>query len=119
VVRSVVTSGAKRRRDGGRDEMCVTGAVGKNPHRVTDLGGRLTLPHLATALAGVHAVVRGNTGPMHLAAALGTPVVADFAATVPVGPLGAVEGAVRRAGRSGVASPAAAAGGVRLTSRCA
>lgn len=30
------------------------------------------------------AVCVGNTGPMHLAAAVGTPVVAPFAATVPI-----------------------------------
>ena len=49
-----------------------------------DLGGRLTLRQLGTVLAGADAVVCGNTGPMHLAAAVGTPVVAAFAPTVPL-----------------------------------
>ncbi|GAA1597635.1 glycosyltransferase family 9 protein [Actinomadura kijaniata] len=48
-----------------------------------DLGGRTTLPELAAALAGAAAVVAGNTGPAHLAAAVGAPVVSLFAPTVP------------------------------------
>jgi ADP-heptose:LPS heptosyltransferase len=39
---------------------------------------------LAGVLADAAAVVCGNTGPMHLAAAVGTPVVAVFPPTVPV-----------------------------------
>ncbi|WP_026406145.1 glycosyltransferase family 9 protein [Actinomadura rifamycini] len=48
-----------------------------------DLGGRTSLPELASVLAGARAVVAGNTGPAHLAAAVGTPVVSLFAPTVP------------------------------------
>ena len=48
-----------------------------------DLGGRTTLAGLAHVLAGADAVVVGNTGPAHLAAAVGTPVVSLFAPTVP------------------------------------
>ncbi|MFI0409364.1 glycosyltransferase family 9 protein [Actinomadura sp. 3N508] len=48
-----------------------------------DLGGRTCLPELASVLAGARAVVAGNTGPAHLAAAVGTPVVSLFAPTVP------------------------------------
>ncbi|TDC55824.1 glycosyltransferase family 9 protein [Actinomadura sp. KC345] len=48
-----------------------------------DLGGRTTLPELASVLEGACAVVAGNTGPAHLAAAVGTPVVSLFAPTVP------------------------------------
>ncbi|TKK91101.1 glycosyltransferase family 9 protein [Herbidospora galbida] len=48
-----------------------------------DLGGRTTLAELAGALAGARVVVAGNTGPAHLAAAVGTPVVSLFAPTVP------------------------------------
>ncbi len=47
-----------------------------------DLGGRLTLPELAGVLAGARAVVAVNTGPAHLAAAVGTPVVSLFAPVV-------------------------------------
>jgi ADP-heptose:LPS heptosyltransferase len=49
----------------------------------TDLGGRTTLPELAEVLAAARCVVVGNTGPAHLAAAVGTPVVSLFAPTVP------------------------------------
>jgi ADP-heptose:LPS heptosyltransferase len=49
-----------------------------------DLGGGTTLGELAGVLAGAEALVAGNTGPAHLAAAVGTPVVSIFAPTVPV-----------------------------------
>ncbi|WP_067475186.1 glycosyltransferase family 9 protein [Actinomadura hibisca] len=48
-----------------------------------DLGGRTSLLELAAVLAGADAVVAGNTGPAHLAAAVGAPVVSLFAPTVP------------------------------------
>jgi ADP-heptose:LPS heptosyltransferase len=50
---------------------------------VTDLGGRVDLAGLAGVLAGAEVVVVGNTGPAHLAAAVGTPVVSLFAPVVP------------------------------------
>jgi ADP-heptose:LPS heptosyltransferase len=48
-----------------------------------DLGGATTFAGLAAVLAAADAVVVGNTGPAHLAAAVGTPVVSLFAPTVP------------------------------------
>lgn len=48
-----------------------------------DLGGRLELRELAGLLAAAGVVVVANTGPAHLAAAVGTPVVSLFAPTVP------------------------------------
>ena len=39
---------------------------------------------LAHVIAHADAVIAGNTGPAHLAAALGIPVVSCFAPTVPV-----------------------------------
>ena len=50
---------------------------------VTDLGGETTLAELAEVLAAADALVVGNTGPAHLAAAVGTPVVSLYAPTVP------------------------------------
>ena len=55
-----------------------------------DLGGRTDLAGLADVLAGCDALVTNDTGPMHLAAALGTPVVAlegpaDMRQTRPLG----------------------------------
>jgi ADP-heptose:LPS heptosyltransferase len=49
-----------------------------------DLGGRTSLAELADLLAGAACIVAGNTGPAHLAAAVGTPVVSLFAPTVAV-----------------------------------
>ena len=50
---------------------------------VTNLAGRTDLAGLAEVLAGADAVVTGNTGPAHLAAAVRTPVVSIYAPTVP------------------------------------
>ena len=50
---------------------------------VIDLGGATSLAGLAEVLAGAEAVVVANTGPAHLAAAVGAPVVSLFAPTVP------------------------------------
>ncbi|MEB3369270.1 glycosyltransferase family 9 protein [Saccharopolyspora mangrovi] len=51
-------------------------------HIGVDLGGRTDLPELAAVLDGADAVVAPNTGPAHLAAAVGTPVVSLFAPVV-------------------------------------
>jgi ADP-heptose:LPS heptosyltransferase len=51
--------------------------------QVRDLGGATDLAQLAAVLEGAAAVVVGNTGPAHLAAAVGTPVVSLYAPTVP------------------------------------
>ncbi|GAA1747340.1 HAD-IIIA family hydrolase [Luedemannella helvata] len=66
---------------GAPDETVLTAQVAGSDG--VDLGGRTPLPELAAVLAGARAVVVGNTGPAHLAAAVGTPVVSLFAPTVP------------------------------------
>jgi ADP-heptose:LPS heptosyltransferase len=66
---------------GGPGERALTAAVAGT--RGVDLGGALGLAELAALLAGAAAVVVGNTGPAHLAAAVGTPVVSLFAPVVP------------------------------------
>ncbi|MGW5257598.1 glycosyltransferase family 9 protein [Streptomyces sp. NPDC004012] len=48
-----------------------------------DLGGRTDPRTLAGVLSRARVVVSGNTGPAHLAAAVGTPVVSLFAPVVP------------------------------------
>lgn len=48
-----------------------------------DLGGALDVAGLADLLAAAAAVIVGNTGPAHLAAAVGTPVVSLFSPVVP------------------------------------
>jgi len=57
---------------------------------VLDLSGQTSLRQLAAALQECDVVVTGDTGPMHLAVAVGTPTVALFGSTNPVrtGPYG-------------------------------
>lgn len=72
---------------GGPDEIALTAEVTAGAADagglVLDLGGRTGLPELSAVLAGAEAVVVGNTGAAHLAAAVGTPVVSLFAPVVP------------------------------------
>lgn len=72
----VVVTGAPRERD---LTAAVAGEVG------IDLGGQTSLAALAAVVARAVCLVAGNTGPAHLAAATGTPVVSLFAPTVPFG----------------------------------
>jgi lipopolysaccharide heptosyltransferase III len=67
---------------GGPDDRSVGRTV--TPPGGVDLTGRTSLSELAGVLAGAAAVVVGNTGPAHLAAAVGTPVVSLFAPVVPL-----------------------------------
>ncbi|MDQ3932066.1 MAG: glycosyltransferase family 9 protein [Actinomycetota bacterium] len=69
---------------GGPDETALTAQVasGSRPG-VLDLGGGTDLATLIEVLADAVLVVTGNTGPAHLAAAVGTAVVELYAPTVP------------------------------------
>jgi ADP-heptose:LPS heptosyltransferase len=75
--RNVVVTGAE-----GERALTATVAGPERPG-VLDLGGATDLAGLAAVLADAEAVVVGNTGPAHLAAAVGTPVVSLFAPVVP------------------------------------
>ncbi len=66
---------------GGPDERVLTARVAGR--HALDLGGATDLRRLAGVMARAQAVVAGNTGPTHLAAAVGTPVVCLFAPVVP------------------------------------
>jgi ADP-heptose:LPS heptosyltransferase len=66
---------------GGPNETKLTATVA-GPSAL-DLGGRTDLRTLAGVLAGARVLVTGNTGPAHLAAALGTPVACLFSPVVP------------------------------------
>jgi len=68
----------------------VVASAGAAYGECVDLGGRTDLAGLAEVLAGCDALVTNDTGPMHLAAALRTPVVAlegpaDVRQTRPLG----------------------------------
>lgn len=66
---------------GGPSEARLTAAVAGD--RGVDMGGATDLAGLARVVAGAEVIVTGNTGPAHLAAAVGTPVVSLYAPTVP------------------------------------
>ncbi|HET8600764.1 MAG TPA: glycosyltransferase family 9 protein [Segeticoccus sp.] len=57
-------------------------AAAATSHTV-DLTGRTSFAELAHVLAGAACTVVGNTGPAHLSAAVGTPVVSLFSPVVP------------------------------------
>lgn len=79
---------ARLARDGW--EVLVTGSAAERDltayvagGHAADLGGRTDLAQLAAVMEAAACVVVGNTGPAHLAAAVGTPVVSLFAPVVP------------------------------------
>ncbi len=51
---------------------------------ILDLAGQVDLVTLAAVLARLDLFVTGDTGPMHLAAAVGTPIVAVFGPSTPL-----------------------------------
>jgi heptosyltransferase-3 len=65
----------------------------------SDLVGRLDLPTLIGVVAGARAVLANDTGPVHLASALGVPVLGLYGPNTPVvyGPLSAGSTAFYRA----------------------
>ncbi|MEU7100661.1 glycosyltransferase family 9 protein [Streptomyces longwoodensis] len=80
-VRALADAGHRVVVTGGPGERALTRRVAGADG--VDLGGRTGAPELAGVLARADAVVTGNTGPAHLAAAVGTPVVSLFAPVVP------------------------------------
>ncbi len=80
-VAALADQGARVVVTGGPGERALTAQVAGD--RALDLGGATPLPVLAAVLRDADAVVVGNTGPAHLAAAVGTPVVSLFAPVVP------------------------------------
>jgi len=86
----------------------VRAALGDVP--VVDAAGALDLPATAALLARLDVLITGDTGPMHLAAAVGTPVVALFGPSDPrrYGPLATHQRVLR------VQLPCSPCGQVRL-----
>jgi ADP-heptose:LPS heptosyltransferase len=81
IVRALTAAGHRVLITGAKDEQQLTATVAGTS--ATDLGGRTSLPELASVLSGAQVAVAPNTGPAHLAAAVGTPVVSLFAPVVP------------------------------------
>jgi heptosyltransferase I len=73
--------------------------IGQADIQPLNLAGRTTLADLASVLKAARLAVTADTGPMHLAAALGTPVAALFGPTAPwrTGPFGDGHEVVRSA----------------------
>jgi len=72
------------------DRELVAGIVGQSQAPLLNLAGRTSLAQLAAILRKARLAVTTDTGAMHLAAALGTPVAALFGPTAPwrTGPFG-------------------------------
>ena len=66
---------------GGPDERELTGIVASDV--ATDLGGKTSLPLLAAGLASCDVVISNDSGPLHLAAAVGTRTVSFWGAGDP------------------------------------
>jgi ADP-heptose:LPS heptosyltransferase len=76
---SIVLTGAPE--DAG---LIATLATSLRGCRVIDVSGNVDLPALAAILERLDLLVTGDTGPMHLAGAVGTPVVAIFGPSDPI-----------------------------------
>ncbi|HEY3676823.1 MAG TPA: glycosyltransferase family 9 protein [Candidatus Tumulicola sp.] len=70
--------------------MIVTGSIGEvclcdfvAGRNGVSLAGKTSLPELARVIADASAIVVGNTGAAHVAAAVGTPTVSLFPPTIP------------------------------------
>jgi lipopolysaccharide heptosyltransferase II len=68
------------------------------PQRALNLAGLVSLPEMVEWLRLCEVMVTNDTGPMHVAAALGKPVVALFGPTDPrrTGPYGQIEQVLRQ-----------------------
>ena len=82
IVAALLGAGYRVLVTGGAGEQDLVARVGGEPAGGTSMAG------LAALLAGAACAVVGNTGPAHLAAAVGTPVVSLYAPTVPYGQWG-------------------------------
>ena len=80
----VLVTGTARER-AGMDDLWSSEGAPLAGHLV-DATGRFSVAELMTLLARVDAVVAASTGPLHLAAALGTPVVGLYGGGAPVWP---------------------------------
>jgi len=74
----------------------ITAAVGRSGGRAVSACGRLTLRQSAVLIGRARLLVTNDSAPLHLATAMGTPVVAVFGPTIPefgFGPVREGEGA--------------------------
>lgn len=69
---------------GGDEETDIARSILLPRHNVTNLIGQLTLTQTAALMEGARLYIGLDTGPTHLAAAMGTPVVALYGPNTPV-----------------------------------
>lgn len=81
---------------GGEDVRLAQAVIAQLSGEVLDLTGQTTLPRLSAVLSLADIMLANDTGPLHLAAALGRPVVAPYTCTKIrlTGPYGAAAQAV-------------------------
>jgi heptosyltransferase-1 len=82
---------------GGPSDIATSRALSANAGGIRDLVGKTTLPELVALARRARLFIGCDTGPMHIAAAVGTPVVALFGPADPArtGPYGAQHRVVR------------------------
>ncbi len=83
---------------GGPDETQLGQLIAQAlPGRILDLTGRLSLPGMIEGLRRMRLLVTNDTGPMHVATALGRPVLALFGPTAAerTGPYGQLDNVLR------------------------
>jgi heptosyltransferase-1 len=84
---------------GAKDAMALAARVRElsGDEMVIDLANRTSLPQLISLLAGAAVVIANDSGPMHIASALGRPMVTMYGPTNPVrtGPYARMETVVR------------------------
>jgi lipopolysaccharide heptosyltransferase I len=83
---------------GGKEDCGLGNAIAAaNPERCLDLTGRTSLPEMIEWLRLSELMITNDSGPMHVAAALGKPVLALFGPTDPAstGPYGQAENVIR------------------------
>jgi len=80
---TLVREGARVVVLGGPGERAVTAAVADGAPGARDLGGRTTMEDLAAVLSVLDVLVTNDTGPMHLAGAVGTRTVSLWGASDP------------------------------------
>jgi len=68
---------------GGRNDTKLAGEVSAAVPGALNLAGKTSLRELCAVLKSSQVLLTNDTGPMHVAAALGTPVVAIFGSTSP------------------------------------
>jgi ADP-heptose:LPS heptosyltransferase len=64
----------------------MSGLLEKHKEKVTDLTGRFSLDEFIAFLSGIDAIVAASTGPLHIAAALGTQAIGIYPPIRPMHP---------------------------------